>query len=200
MNFLSYKVSSLHSSVQAWAKSITYGPADSVCQLLKPHSDNSVSTHQLINFLSDKFSQNIGVIKTWSYYSFFAATFSAIHEIGKVLFPEYYWSKKIVAGVVGGLLQGDPSCPAQQAIERYPLTGFVAGAINGVGCCYIHPIFSKQIEEFTGGNNLLGLFLTSAVVMPVVCRYVMCPIESTIKDMAMYFQGEKAEVRSCCRG
>lgn len=179
MKILSDTVSGFHKRAQSFAKHITYDVVES----LYPSKNNQAA-------------------RTWAYYLMFAGTCSLIHEAGKAMFPGYTWTKRAVVGTIGGLLQGNPDCPAQQAIEKYPLTGFVAGAINGIGCCWIHPYFSKPIGEQLG-SNMLGVFLTSVVIMPAVCRFVMCPIENQIKNIAEYFMSSADQIvspTSCCAG
>ncbi len=176
---LSDTVSELHGRAQRFAKYFTYDVVDS----LNPGQDNQTA-------------------KTLAYYFMFAATCSAIHEAGKAVFPGYTWSKRAVVGTLGGLLQGDPSCPAQQAIEKYPWVAFLTGALNGIFCCWAHPYPSNAIGWVTGSNNL-GVFITSVAIMPAVCKFVMCPIENAIKCAADQFMSPVEGVRSptsvCCR-
>jgi hypothetical protein len=186
MKNLSRTVSALHKPVQGVAKT----SRDFIAELCFP--------------LVESLCPSKDETKAWTYYALFATTSYTIHAIGRAYFPTLWWEKKLLEAIVGGLLQGNPDCPNQIAIEKYPMTGFFLGAAEAVCCCVAYS-YSKWFLGETLGN--MEVLLTT-VGLTVLGRKFMCPLEGATKDLAEFAGrvmfshaqqvGEVNEAMRCC--
>lgn len=112
--------------------------------------------------------------KKITFYSLFTLTTAAAFYLASPLAASIHWSAPyILTGLVGGIMQGNPDCPAQQKIEKnHPVAAFAAGALNAIGCCFMYDGFT------TIAGPLLG-----SVMHIATCSEWMCKLESQVNNL-----------------